>query len=270
MGKTKVCTKCGEEKPATEEYFSKSKRGKYGIRSDCRVCGAKLALQWYNNNKEKATESGRLFKEKNREKLREYYNIYNKENKEKRAEWYKQNRKEIDARRFEYKKQWEKNSKRRKLQKKQWNNEHKEKTSEYSKKYRDKNKNKLLELRKQWGKRNRDKLNINEHRRNAKRRILPSTLSDEQWEVCKQFFDYKCSYCGMELPLEQDHFIPISREGEYTHNNIIPSCKSCNCSKGNRLFKNWYPKQCFYSKHREQKILKYLNYKNGIQQLSIL
>lgn len=270
MDEIRKCNKCGEIKPLTIEFFRESKRGKDGFRRDCRVCEAIAALKWYNDNKARSLEQKKKYRNDNLEKLRESYNNYNNKNKEKRAEWYKQNRKEIDARRFEYKKQWEKNSKRRKLQKKQWNNEHKEKTSEYSKKYRDKNKNKLLELRKQWGKCNRDKLNINEHRRNAKRRTLPSTLNDEQWEDCKQFFDYKCSYCGMELPLEQDHFIPISREGEYTHNNIIPSCKSCNCSKGNRLFKNWYPRQRFYSKHREQKILKYLNYKNGIQQLSIL
>lgn len=270
MEKTKKCNKCRETKLLTVENFREAKRGKDGFRNDCKMCEAASALKWYHNNKERAAETGKLYRENNREKLRESYKIYNKENKEKRAEWYKQNRKEIDTRRFEYKKQWEKNSKRRKLQKKRWNNEHKEKISGYAKKYRDKNKEKLLELRRQWGKLNRDKLNINEHRRNAKRKVLPNTLSSEQWEACKLFFDNKCAYCGMESHLEQDHFMPISREGEYTHNNIIPSCKTCNCSKGNRLFKDWYRKQIFYNKQREQKILRYLNYKNDIQQLSII
>ena len=35
---TKVCTKCGEEKPATTEYFFKDKRGKYGIAARCKEC----------------------------------------------------------------------------------------------------------------------------------------------------------------------------------------------------------------------------------------
>jgi hypothetical protein len=35
---TKVCTKCGEEKSATPEFFHKRKGGKFGVRSDCREC----------------------------------------------------------------------------------------------------------------------------------------------------------------------------------------------------------------------------------------
>ena len=29
---TKICSKCGEQKPATTEYFNKGTRGKCGIR----------------------------------------------------------------------------------------------------------------------------------------------------------------------------------------------------------------------------------------------
>jgi hypothetical protein len=38
MNKTKVCTKCGEEHPATAEYFTKNKMGKYGLYSICKTC----------------------------------------------------------------------------------------------------------------------------------------------------------------------------------------------------------------------------------------
>ncbi len=70
--------------------------------------------------------------------------------------------------------------------------------------------------------------------------------------------------------LEQEHFVPISSNGPYTANNIIPACKSCNSSKRDSDFFSWYPKQPFYSKRREAKILRYLNYDNdGKQQASI-
>lgn len=36
---TKVCTKCGKELPATNEYFSKVNRGKYGLKAYCKKCG---------------------------------------------------------------------------------------------------------------------------------------------------------------------------------------------------------------------------------------
>ncbi|HBY20683.1 MAG TPA: hypothetical protein DEG71_06710, partial [Clostridiales bacterium] len=35
---TKKCSKCGEEKLATKEYFSKAKNGKYGVSAECKVC----------------------------------------------------------------------------------------------------------------------------------------------------------------------------------------------------------------------------------------
>ena len=36
--KTKICTKCKEEKQANTEYFGPSKVGKYGLRPRCRIC----------------------------------------------------------------------------------------------------------------------------------------------------------------------------------------------------------------------------------------
>jgi hypothetical protein len=36
--KTKVCIKCGEDKPLTTEYFPKRKDSKDGFRNDCKIC----------------------------------------------------------------------------------------------------------------------------------------------------------------------------------------------------------------------------------------
>ena len=50
MCKTKVCTKCGEELPATS--FNKSKKGcKLGLRSICRSCQSKEGKDYYEKNK---------------------------------------------------------------------------------------------------------------------------------------------------------------------------------------------------------------------------
>ena len=37
----RTCTKCGEEKPATLEFFYKQKAGKYGLRANCKPCAAR-------------------------------------------------------------------------------------------------------------------------------------------------------------------------------------------------------------------------------------
>lgn len=118
------------------------------------------------------------------------------------------------------------------------------------------------------------KINIrNVHIRNDNKRKTPKTmqLTIKQWIDCIKEFDKKCAYCGKEKKLTQEHFIPLSKGGEYSINNIIPVCGSCNSSKQDRDFFKWYPKQPFYSKSRETKILKYLEYDKQLnQQLSIL
>lgn len=111
------------------------------------------------------------------------------------------------------------------------------------------------------------------HLRRENKRITPKEfiLTVSQWEECKEAFDYKCAYCGSKRKLTQDHFIPLSRGGEYSINNIVPVCLSCNSSKLDNNFFEWYPKQPFYSKSREKRILNYLNYNENLnQQLSIL
>ena len=51
----------------------------------------------------------------------------------------------------------------------------------------------------------------------------------------------RCHYCGE--PLERfgrnkfhvDHFIPLSRGGQNSMNNIVCTCPSCNRAKGNKM-----------------------------------
>lgn len=52
-----------------------------------------------------------------------------------------------------------------------------------------------------------------------------------QWLRMKQLFRYRCSYCGKKKPLSQDHIVPVSKGGNHTWRNIVPSCIPCNSSK---------------------------------------
>jgi len=46
-----------------------------------------------------------------------------------------------------------------------------------------------------------------------------------------------CIYCGRnDLPLEQEHKIPVSRGGGYTADNIVPACRPCNIHKGTQTY----------------------------------
>ncbi|WLF70486.1 HNH endonuclease [Clostridium septicum] len=79
------------------------------------------------------------------------------------------------------------------------------------------------------------------------------------WDNLKSYCK-ECAYCGRSLKkLTQDHLIPLSKGGNYTKNNIIPVCRNCNSKKHTKDFFTWYKEQNFYSKERENKIVKYIS-----------
>ena len=268
MIRYRTCSKCGIAKPLTEEYFNKEKSNAEGYRKECKECRAEYKKQYrvknrekivaskkeyYEKNKESIHEKTRQWREENKEHIKEYSKRYAQENREKRVKW---NQEWLDRNPW-YKGKWKKdNEVLVKRYNKKWRNDNIEHVKQYTLTYRLNNRERFIEY---------------EQRRRAKKRNLPYTLKLKDWEQIQEDFDYKCAYCGEEKILEREHFIPLNKGGEYTHNNIIPACKNCNSSKQDKDFFEWYPKQEFYSKEREKKILKYLNYNDkGIQQLSIL
>jgi 5-methylcytosine-specific restriction endonuclease McrA len=132
---------------------------------------------------------------------------------------------------------------------------------EHNKQYR--------EQQKQWIKENRERYNELQrearHRRKAKENKLVNDFTKNDWEICLEYFSNKngqveCCYCGEPTEdIEKDHFIAVSNGGGYTATNIVPACKSCNSSKQDKDFFEWYPSQEFYSEERVDKILKYFN-----------
>ena len=178
---------------------------------------------------------------------------------------------------------------------KKYSEMHKEEKKEKDKKYREKNREllaertrryyaqntkRILERRKQlgfdmttyqrkWRKDNPEKKRTTDQKRRARKRQLPATLTAEQWQIIKKYFDNKCAYCGKQGDLQQDHFIALSKGGEYTINNIVPACRSCNEIKNNSNFFKWYPKYKYYLPKREKAILRFLGYnEQGMQQPS--
>lgn len=155
-------------------------------------------------------------------------------------------------------------------QAKKWHEENKDRLVEYRKRYRAENKEKLAESDRIRWKNNPEKSRIYRQKRKANKQQVASTLTVFQWDHTRLYFNNSCAYCGKARPLTQDHFIALSRLGEYSHDNIVPVCQSCNSSKWTSSFFVWYPKQPFYSRKRESRLLKFLHYENQFQQLSLV
>ena len=233
---TKVCTKCGIEKEATSEYFIRCKANQDGLRCSCKQC----MREYDNNRKEQRVEYNKAYRADNIEYLINANRIYREENHERelsRGRKYRANNAEkllIKGRQFYLL-----------------------------------NKAKENERFRVYYQNNKAKIDANINRRRTRKLVLSATLTVNQWENIKSEFNNCCAYCGKEKPLAQEHFIACSKGGEYTVNNIIPSCQSCNSSKKDKDFKNWYKNYKHYNEKRESKILKYLHYNNGIQQLTL-
>lgn len=253
----KSCTRCEEELPATKEHFYKKDGGKYGLYSRCKKCiqaiaeanyerEAKRKREWYLNNKEKAASYSREHYQKNRSEYLERFRVYRQNNpeiiKQGQKAWY------------------EKNKETAKQRSKERYEENKEEILEKMKEYRKRNAGRIKAYFKEYDK-SPERMEYNrtaKAKRKAVVRNLPSTLTHEQWMSCLVYFNGQCAYCGGEEELQQEHVVPVSRGGGLTPCNIIPACSSCNNSKKDKDFSEWYSKQESYNKDRERRIVKYL------------
>lgn len=271
MSETKLCNKCGRKLPLTTDYFQKDNSRRDGYKYSCKEClGFKFTrklkskqgykrcprcerdfpatTQYFYKNAHGSNGLHSICKECKDSNSRLYYSKNKKHYEKHRMRWLLEN---PDY----YTDYYNKNKKKILKQGQLWYEQNKEKHHALMKKHRYNNKEKnLFYVKKRMA------IKIN----------LPATLSGKQWQKIKNDFNNKCAYCGEELFLEQEHFIPVSKGGEYTHNNIIPACRRCNGSKNNKLFFEWYPEYRYYDKNRENFILKYLGYTEETQQLSIL
>jgi len=248
LGETKVCTQCRIEKPATTEYFSKQTIGKNGLQPACKEC----CKRYREANKDKIVQHNKEYRETNKDKIAQQHKQWREANKEHIAQHRRVN--------IEHIAQYLETHKEHIAQR---NKEHyeliKEHQRAYGKEYQKLNKEHIAQHKKQWSQSNPDKCIAAKQRRRAYKADLPANFTAEQWETAKEHFNNVCAYCGVQVPLTQDHVVPLSKGGAYTHDNIIPACSKCNSSKRSREFKEWYHKQPFYSKRREQTIINYLN-----------
>lgn len=118
------------------------------------------------------------------------------------------------------------------------------------------------EKRKEYRTKNKVQYRIYAQNRRARQLEAEVGFDAFDWERAKATFQHRCAYCGQsETELQQDHFIPVARGGGYTESNIIPACKSCNISKNDSVFHEWYIKKPFYSPEREARIMAYIKEK---------
>lgn len=252
---TKTCRRCSSVFPATSEFFVVDGRQSDGLLAVCRICDRKKRREIYAKDPSK--------------KMR-YHREHRDEILEKKKEYYRQNKNIFYARskkwKFENKDKVAEYAKKRRIR-------HKDEIAERSKRYKQLNKDKIKLSRARYyienkdllckktsayAKANRDKYSTYTQQYRARKRSLRDTLTQEQWKFIVSSFNGKCAYCGKDRKLTREHFVPTTKGGHFELGNILPVCGSCNSSKLNNDFNEWYPTYRHYSKEREEKILSFI------------
>jgi len=70
---------------------------------------------------------------------------------------------------------------------------------------------------------------------NRRALIGGDVVTAEEWNLILDRFGHRCAYCtDGGVRLEMDHLVPLTKGGRHVPKNIVPACKPCNSSKGNR------------------------------------
>lgn len=76
---------------------------------------------------------------------------------------------------------------------------------------------------------------------NARRaRIAGASAHPLPKRVLRRLRSAQCAYCG-QAGGTVDHLVPLSRGGQHAEGNLVPACRSCNSSKGDKLLVEWRP-----------------------------
>ena len=105
----KVCNKCKELKPKTNEYFAFKNKAKGILKNECKMC----EKEYRKNNKEKLKEYFKEYYKNNKDKIKKNTKEYQENNKEKVREYKKEYRSRDKTKNMmkEYLKEYQKNNK---------------------------------------------------------------------------------------------------------------------------------------------------------------
>lgn len=248
--RTKVCTRCKRELPASTEHFSPSKLGKYGLNSRCKPClaeigkqkraecGAKSRPNRHKDGKRQCSKCEKWYPETD-----EYFGV--RSDNGLLCSWCKNCRRETFRERMRNKRQDPEYvaSELAKGQEYYRIPEIRKRNIEYSRKWREDN----IEHRRSYEyvyerteKRRQDRRARN-HTMRAMRNSAEGTHTREDIEQLYASQKGKCWWCGKKLKgkYEVDHRIPLSRGGTNRANNLCLTCQPCNRSKNSKLPHEW-------------------------------
>lgn len=121
---------------------------------------------------------------------------------------------------------------------------------------------------KSWVNKNKDK--IKQYRINKSMHHSHS-ITKEEWNKCKEYFNNECAYCGLPIvehyitykgqrKLSDFHKEHVYHDGSNDLSNCVPACRDCNSYKWKFKLEEWYNESNEnYTEERLNKINKWIN-----------
>ena len=249
METTKICIKCNATKDISQFTFRKDTQ-KY--RNECKECmkkrADKISKKHYDKNKQIIKQNRLNNIEKFKKKDREYYLSNSDKIKAKRKDYVSKNKESVYSKNKEYR---EINKEELNKKAKEYYEQNKDRLLDYKKANYHDNIKKYRELNRISYVRYREKRKLNaklyrtteqgrlsEKNKNHKRRAIIKSGNVTTQQLKELYSTVKnCYWCNTKLNKKNthlDHFIPLSRGGLHTIDNLVLSCSCCNLKKSNK------------------------------------
>jgi len=222
----KTCTKCKITKKLSE--YHKNKNFKDGLCSHCKDCVKNYRIK----NRDSIMKTARKARFKNRVNKAKIDKIYRENNSEKiktkQREYYLLHQEDIIKKSKQYLKD---NKEKAKARQKEYYAKNREKLKDSSRRYRAENIDIVREKERKYrispmGK----AVRKNSHNKRKKSFSGGDLTSTQIKEILENAIN--CYWCNNKLKNKHiDHYIPLSKGGKHSLENIVVSCPHCNCSK---------------------------------------
>ncbi|SRR5258708_7584379 len=226
MDSPQQCPKCGNEHPATTDFFYPKRKGSLELRATCKECISKQGKEYVASHKEQhqaSMQANYLAHKDEYQERDKKQKIHNPGGQSKRSRTY---RKRHHVRLL--------------TQQRAERYAHPERNRQWSRDYRKRHPGRAAIITRRWRVNHRDRANVCKRNYYARKRQAQGshTAQDVQKQYERQ--KGKCYYCKRKLATYHvDHVIPLSRGGSNGPENLVIACPSCNSSKHNKLLHEW-------------------------------
>lgn len=229
-----MCNRCGEEKPATTEYFRLQKLGRFGVHGTCKKCLCRSKTRAGVPDGYKRCTACKEIKPRTRDffisepknsdgvggRCKPCHAERQKKLRETEPEKYKQVQKEFSARNPDANKQY-----------------HKKKRIMQPEKMRRQSR----AAQRRWQECNPERYRLTRQvkqlRRRARERAAEGHFTAKDIKSIFETQGGKCFWCQENIAsgYHIDHFIPVSKGGSNHPENLVCSCAPCNLSKNAKM-----------------------------------